>query len=578
MVDKNELDEIEKKRKEWGEGPVKKSLNRFGIKESPNEFYTPLDIKGHDFLEKVGFPGEYPFTAGVYTMMPPGAEPGFYGATGGGLVRVGAYSGYGTAEDTRDFYKQMAAMGRPGGPNIAFDLPTQVGYDSDNPLARGEVGKVGVAVDTLREMEVIYEAFVGDRDLDKIASNWTINASVNIILAMYIALAEKRGIPQEKLRGTPQNDILKEFVARGTYIFPIKPSMRMTRDTIAYCTKNMPLLNTISICGYHIREAGATAAQVIALTLSNAIAYVQLGINAGLDVDDFVPRFTFLNFGGSMELFKEVALQRAARRMWARIMQERLGAKNPRSWILRPIGWARSGEFVKTRQRPLNNLTRHVIGGVADALSGGDSPMGYPYDEPLGLGHSLEGWQLNMDANRIIRYEAKLCDVSDPLAGSYYVEALTDEVEAEAQGIMDKIDAMGGAAIAIESGFYQQQIAQSAYQFQREVENGERIIVGVNAFTGEQELEVTTNRLVPHPYDAEKRAKAEERQIENLREVKKNRNNQEVMEALKRLREVAADEKVNLIPVILEAVKSYATIGEICSVLREVFGEYKSSY
>ncbi len=578
VFDSEKLEEIEQKKKEWEDGPVKKSLDRFGIKENPNKFYTPSDIKDHQFLEKVGFPGELPYTAGIYAMKAPGAEPGFYGATGGGLVRVGAYSGYGTAENTRDFYQQMAAIGRPGGPNIAFDLPTQLGYDSDNPLARGEVGKVGVAVDTLREMEVIYEAFTGDRDLDKIASNWTINAPVNIILAMYIALAEQRGIPQAKLRGTPQNDILKEFVARGTYIFPIQPSMRMTRDTITYCTENMPLLNTISICGYHIREAGATAAQVIALTLSNAIAYVQLGIDAGLEVDAFIPRFTFLNFGGSMELFKEVALQRAARRMWARIMKEKFGAKNPRSWILRPVGWARSGEFVKTRQRPLNNLTRHVIGGVADALSGGDSPMGYPYDEPLGLGHSLEGWQLNMDANRIIRYEARLCDVSDPLAGSYYVEALTDQVEAEAQGIMDRIDAMGGAAAAIGSGFYQQQIAQSAYQFQREVESGERIIVGINAFTGEQELEVSTSRLVPHPYDAEKRAEAEQKQLARLREVKQNRNNQEVTGALQRLQGVVADERVNLIPVILEAVKSYATIGEICGVLREEFGEYKSAY
>jgi len=577
MFDSERLDEIEKRRKEWEEGPVKKALDRFGVKESPNKFYTPADIKGYDFLEKVGFPGEFPYTAGIYAMLPPGAEPGFYGATGGGLVRVGAYSGYGTAEDTRDFYKQMAAMGRPGGPNIAFDLPTQIGYDSDNPLVQGEVGKVGVAVDTLREMEVIYEAFVDDRDLDKIASNWTINAPVNIILAMYIALAEKRGIPLDKLRGTPQNDILKEFVARGTYIFPIKPSLRMTRDTIVYCTQNMPLLNTISICGYHMREAGANQAQVLAFTFSHAITYVQLGIDAGLDVDTFIPRFTFLNFGGGMELFREVALQRAARRMWAKIMKERFGAKNPRSWILRPIGWARSGEFVKTRQRPLNNLTRHVIGGVADALSGGDSPMGYPYDEPLGLGHSLEGWQLNIDANRIIRYEARLCDVSDPLAGSYYVEALTDEVEAEAKAIMDKIDAMGGAAAAIENGFIQQEITRSAYEYQRQVENRERIIVGVNTFTGENELEVLTNRLVPHPYDEEKRAKAEERQIANLREVKRNRDNQEVQATLKRIREAAQDESVNLIPLFLEAVKAYATIGEICEVLRSVFGEYRLS-
>jgi len=326
-----------------------------------------------------------------------------------------------------------------------------------------------------------------------------------------------------------------------------------------------------------MREAGATAAQVLAFTFSHAIAYIQLGIDAGLDVDEFVPRFSFLNFGGSMELFKEVALQRAARRMWAKIMKERFGAKNPRSWILRPIGWARSGEFVKTRQRPLNNVARHVVGGVADALAGGNSPMGYPYDEPLGLGHSLEGWQLNIDANRIIRYEARLCDVSDPLAGSYYVESLTDEIEREAEEIIARVDAMGGAASAVENGYTQQEISKSAYEYQRQVENGERVIVGVNAFTGEHELEVLTNRLVPHPYDAEKRAQAEERQIANLREAKRNRNNQEVEETLKRLKGAAKDEEVNLIPPILETVKAYATVGEICDVLRSVFGEYRLS-
>ncbi len=581
MFDKEKLREIEKRKKEWEEGPLKKSLERFGIKESPAKFYTPLDIKDYDFLEKEGFPGEYPFTADVYPCPAPGITHltgGGHLMAGAGLVRAGQYSGYVTPEDTRDYYKSEISRGRKQGPNQAFDLPTQIGYDSDHPLARGEVGKVGVAVDSLRDMEVIYEVFVGDMDLDKIASNWTINAPANIILAMYIALAEKRGIPQERLRGTPQNDILKEFVARGTYIFPVKPSMRMVRDTITYCTEHMPLMNTISLCGNHMREQGATGAQALAFMVCNLIAYTQLGVNAGLDVDKFVPRFTVNHLSGSMDMFKEISLQRAARRLWAKTIKERFGAKDPRSWLYRPAQWARQGDYTCTVQRPLNNFTRAIIGGVAGALSGGNPGVVPPYDEPLGLGWSLEALQLNEDARRIIQYEAKLCDVQDPLAGSYYVERLTDEIEREAEEIIAKVDAMGGAPAAIERGYMQQEIAGSAYRYQKEVENRERIIVGVNAFVSEQELEVTTNRLVPYPYDAEKRAQAEARQINSLKELKRNRDNQMIKGTLEHLKEAAKDEKVNLIPPILEAVKSYATMGEICGVLREVFGEYKSSY
>lgn len=571
MFDKDRLAEIERRRKKWEEGTLKQALERLGMTESPRKLYTPLDIKDFDFLEKVGFPGEYPFTADVY------ATPALAVAMGGAaptrLVRAGMYSGYGTAEDTRDYYK---SSGRVGGPNIAFDLPTQCGYDSDSPMARGEVGKVGVAVDTLRDFEVIYENFVGDNDLDRIASNFTINAPCNIILAMYIALAEKREIPPAKLRGTPQNDILKEFVARGTYIFPPRPSMRMIRDTITYCTEHLPLMNTISICGYHMREAGATGPQVLAYTFSNAIAYVQLAIDAGLDVDVFLPRFTFLNFGGSMELFKEIAVNRAGRRMWAKIVRERFGSKNPRCWILRQVAAGGSGEATKTVQRPLNNFTRAVLGGVASALSGGVPFTGFPYDEPLGLGHSLEGWQLNIDAMRIMTLEAKLCEVTDPLAGSYYVESLTDQVEEEAWREIEKIDAMGGAAAAIEKGYMQREITKSAYQFQRALETGERVIVGVNQFTGEQELEVLPSRLVEHPYDPQKRAAAEEKQIAKLAGVKRERDNESVQACLNRLDEAARDEEVNLIPPILEAVKAYATLGEMCHVLRGVFGEYQA--
>ncbi len=571
MFEKDRLAEIERRTKKWEEGTLKPSLERLGMTESPRKLYTPLDIKDFDFLEKVGFPGEYPFTADVY------ATPALAVAMGGAaptrLVRAGMYSGYGTAEDTRDYYK---SSGRVGGPNIAFDLPTQCGYDSDSPMARGEVGKVGVAVDTLRDFEVIYENFVGNNDLDRIASNFTINDPCNIILAMYIALAEKREIPPAKLRGTPQNDILKEFVARGTYIFPPKPSMRMIRDTITYCTEHLPLMNTISICGYHMREAGATGPQVLAYTFSNAIAYVQLGIDAGLDVDVFLPRFTFLNFGGSMELFKEIAVNRAGRRMWAKIVRERFGSKNPRCWILRQVAAGGSGEATKTVQRPLNNFTRAVLGGVASALSGGVPFTGFPYDEPLGLGHSLEGWQLNIDAMRIMTLEAKLCEVTDPLAGSYYVESLTDQVEEEAWREIEKIDAMGGAVAAIEKGYMQREITKSAYQFQRALETGERVIVGVNQFTGEQELEVLPSRLVEHPYDPQKRASAEEKQIAKLAGVKRERDNESVQACLNRLDEAARDEEVNLIPPILEAVKAYATLGEMCHVLRGVFGEYQA--
>jgi methylmalonyl-CoA mutase N-terminal domain/subunit len=578
MFDKKKLEEIEISKKEWEEGPLKKSLERFAIKESPNQFYTPIEIKDYDFLEKEGFPGTYPFTADIY----PTATPGSTHLPGGGhlmtsssLVRAGQYSGYGTPEDTRDYYKSEIVRGRKQGPNQAFDLPTQIGYDSDNPLAWGEVGRVGVAVDTLRDMEIIYEAFVGDMDLDKIASNWTINAPANIILAMYIALAKKRGIAQEKLRGTPQNDILKEFIARGTYIFPIKPSMRMVKDTIVYCTNHMPLMNTISICGNHMREQGATAAQTLAFTICNLVAYIELGLQAGLEIDEFVPRFSANHLSGSMEFFKEIALQRATRRLWARTIKERFGAKNPRTCLYRPSQWARQGDYSCTIQRPLNNLTRAVIGGIAGALSGGNPGVVPPYDEPLGLGWSLEALQLNEDARRIIQYEAKLCDVIDPLAGSYYVESLTDEIETKAEAIIAEIDAIGGAVAAVENGFIQREITRSAYEYQKQVESGERIIVGVNAFTGRHELEVLTTRLVPHPYDPEKRTRAEERQIANLAEVKRNRDNRETRKTLKRLREAAEDEEVNLIPPMLEAVKTYATVGEICNVLRSVFGEYR---
>ena len=567
LFNKQELARIAQAKRDWEEGLLKQQMARFGMDEPPGQTHTPLDLQDWNFMEKVGFPGQYPFTSMEYpTHVPERPEVG-------GITRfvAGAYAGYGTVEDTRDLWR---AQGRRGA-NVAFDLPTQCGYDSDDPISRGEVGKVGIAVDTLRDFEVLYEFLDGVTTLDQTASNFTINAPCNIILAMYIAVAEKKGIDPAKLRGTPQNDILKEFIARGTYIFPPEPSMRMVRDTITYCNKNLPLLNPISICGYHIREAGATAAQTMAFTFSDAIAYVQLGLNAGLDVDEFVRRFTFLGFSGSMDFFLEIARARAARRIWANIMKERFKAKNPKSWIISGLGSAMDGRYCCTTQRPLNNLSRGIIMGVAAALSGGQPSGGVAYDEPMGLGHSYEATQLSLDAARVMRYEAKLGQVIDPFAGSYYVESLTDQMEAETREIMDKIESMGGAVEAIKSGWMQQAVARNAYQFQREVESGKRVVVGVNRFTGDNELEVTTSRLVPHPYDPKKREDAEERQLANLAKVKKERDNQRVQSTLKELHEAAKDEQENLMPYFLDCVKAYATVGEMCNVLRDVFGEWK---
>ncbi len=570
-----DMEKIKQKRKEWEEKVLKPALDRFGLKESPTKFYTPVDIEGFDFLTNVGFPGQYPFTAHTYPTSPyiPAPRRGLPGASG--LVRAATYSGYGTAEDTRDYYMEMQKRGQRRGPNLAFDLPTQCGFDSDNPLVRGEVGKTGVAVDTLRDFEVIYEPFQGDLELDRIASNFTINGPCNIIISMYFALAEKRGISLDKLRATPQNDILKEFIARGTYIFPPKHSMRMFRDSLVFFTKYCPHVNITSIGGYHIRGAGATREQDLAFSMAILIAYLQEGVKAGLDVDSFAPRFSVNAFGGSMEFFKEIAFQRAARRMWAKILKEKFGAKNERSMLLRQPAGAHMGYENCTVQRPLNNLTRSVVGAIASALSGGLPIPMPPYDEPLGLGWSLEASQLAEDAFKILYYEAKLNEVIDPLAGSYYVEHLTDEIEAAAWKELDKIEAMGGAVAAIENGYMQREIAKSAYERQRRIESGEDLVVGVNCFVGEHELEVQTTRLVPHPYDPAKREQAEERQIRNLAEVKRNRDNRAVAQLLKELKVKAQNENENLIPHFIECAKAYVTEQEMCDVLREVFGEYQ---
>lgn len=573
-----ERDRLLKKTKEWEDGPRKKAMGRFPFLETqPSRFYTPLDQEGFDFLESVGFPGEYPFTAGAYPFSPMAglAKLEAKGQRGSGLTRAAGYSGYGTPEDTRDYYKQLIARGAKQGPNLALDLPTQCGYDSDSPLAEGEVGRVGVAVDTLRDLEVIFEPYQGDLNLDRIAFNCTVNAPAIYFIAMFVALAEKRGVALNKLRATPQNDVLKEYVARGTYIFPPRPAMRLFRETLVFIAKNMPNVNITSGGGYHIREAGATRKQDLAYSMAIMMAYLQEGLNAGLHVDEFAPRFTFNAFGGSMEFLKEIAFQRAARRMYARILKERFGAKDPRSMIIRQPMAAHIGPSSTTLQRPLNNLTRSVIGAIAGALSGGPPSAFPPYDEPMGLGWSLEARQLSEDVGRILMCEAKIMEVIDPFAGSYCMEALTDEIEREAWDELGKVERMGGAVSAIEQGYMQREVARSAYEQEKRFQNGEMLRVGVNCFTGEHELEVETTRLVPHPYDPDRRDRAEALQIANLKEVKQKRDDKQVNRLLQELDQKARYDSEAMIPHLVECAKAYVTVQEVCDVLRGVFGEYE---
>ena len=570
--------EIVEAERRWRETVVEPRVARFGLEKSPTRFVTPTATGGFDFLAKVGFPGQYPFTAGnspferwrAYAEA--GAKMGFRTEQGGGSG-AGRYSGYGTCEDTRDYYRRMQSLGSRGGPNLAFDLVTQCGYDADSPLARGEVGRTGVAVASLRDFEVIYEAFTGDRDIDKVASNYTINAPCAVILAMLVALADKRGIALGTLHGTPQNDILKEFIARGTYIFPPKPSMRLFRDTLVFCRQKLPKMNVNSIGGYHIREAGATRVQDLAFSMANGVAYLQAGVDAGLDIDDFAPMFTFNAFGGSMQIYHEIAFQRAARRTWARLLKERFGAKNPRSMMIRQPITAHIGCTTTTRQRPLNNLVRSVVGGMAAGMSGGIPGAYPPFDEPLGLGHSLEAIQLQIDATRILLFEAGVTDVCDPWAGSYFMESLTDETEAAARAEFDRIEAMGGAVAAIENAYMPMAIAESAYARQQRIENQQDFVVGVNCFTDPAEIEVPVPRVVEKLYDPGRMETAEERQLARLAELKRSRDGAAVARSLSTLDGHARDEARNLMPDIIDCVKAEATMQEICDVLRGVFGE-----
>ena len=507
---------------------------------------TPLDIEGFDYEKDLGMPGEYPFTRGV--------QPTMYR---GRFWTMRMYAGFSTAEESNKRYRYLLESGGTG-LSCAFDLPTQIGLDSDDPKAEGEIGKVGVAIDSLADMEILFDQI----DLGKVSTSMTINAPASVLLAMYIAVAEKKGISADKLNGTIQNDILKEYAARGTYIFPPKPSMRLITNIFEYCSKNVPQWNTISISGYHIREAGSTASQEIAFTIADGIAYCEAAIKAGLNVDDFAGRLSFF-WNAHNNVLEEVAKFRASRRVWAKVMKERFGATNPKSWMLR-VHTQTAGSML-TAQQPDNNVVRVALQTAAAVMGGTQSLHTNSKDEALAL-PTEDSVRVALRTQQIVAEESGLADTVDPLGGSYYVEALTNKIEAECWDYIKKIDDLGGAVVAIEKGYIQREIQDSAYKWQMEVEKKERIIVGVNKY-----------QIKEKPPEGLLRVDAAvgEFQKGKLAKMKAARDNAAVAAKLAALEAACKDESVNLMPVILEAVKAYATLGEVCGVMRKVFGEYQ---
>ena len=513
----------------------------------PNRLYTPVDLgENFDYMTKLGFPGEYPYTRGV--------QPTMYR---GRFWTMRMYAGFSTAEESNKRYRYLLANGGSG-LSCAFDLPTQIGYDSTDPMAEGEVGKVGVAIDSLADMEILFDQI----SLDKVSTSMTINAPASVLLAMYIAVAEKQGVSADKLRGTIQNDILKEYAARGTYIFPPKPSMRLITNIFEYCSKNVPLWNTISISGYHIREAGSTASQEIAFTIADGIAYVEAAIKAGLDVDAFAGRLSFF-WNAHNNVLEEVAKFRASRRVWSKVMKERFGAKKAKSMMLR-VHTQTAGSML-TAQQPNDNIGRGALQTAAAVMGGTRSLHTNSKDEALAL-PTTESVTIALRTQQIVAYESGLADTVDPLGGSYYVEALTDKIEKEAWAYIEKIDEIGGAPEAIAKGYIQKEIQDSAYKWQMEIEKGDRIIVGVNKFTQEEEPPKNLLRVD---------GSVGKLQAEKIAALKARRDNAKVAETLAALEAGCADESVNLMPLILDAVRAYATEGEICGVMRKVFGEYQ---
>lgn len=538
---------------QWEETQVKKTLSRFPEQKKAFTFdtgmevkrlYTPLDAPDLNYETDLGFPGQYPYTRGVQPTMYRGRH---------WTMRM--YAGFATAEESNRRYKYLMEQGTMG-LSVAFDLPTQMGYDSSDSIAQGEVGKVGVAIDSLADMEILFDGI----PLDKVSTSMTINAPAAVLLAMYIAVAEKQGVSADKLRGTIQNDILKEYVARGTYIFPVKPSMRLITNIFEYCSKHAPEWNTISISGYHIREAGSTATQEVAFTLADGIAYVQAAIDAGQDVDDFAPRLSFF-FNAHNNLLEEVSKFRAARRMWAKIMKERFGAKDPKSWQLK--FHTQTAGCTLTAQQPDNNIVRVAIQTLAAVLGGTQSLHTNSRDEAFAL-PTEESVMIALRTQQIVANESGVADSIDPLAGSYYIESLTNAIEAEATRLIEKIDELGGAPAAIEKGFIQQEIMDSAYRYQKDIEDGGKVIVGLNKYQIKEEPPKGLLRVDPAVETAQK---------ENISRLKERRDSAAVAKALDALR-AACKSDDNVMPYILEAVKTYATLGEICQVMRQVFGEY----
>jgi methylmalonyl-CoA mutase N-terminal domain/subunit len=554
MLDDAELKRIEQAQKEWEETTLKSSLDR--KKERKDKFITtssepvkrifsPLDIADLDYEKDLNLPGEFPFTRGVHPTMYRGRP---------WTMRM--FAGFGSAEETNTRFKYLLDQGQTG-LSIAFDLPTLMGYDTDDPEALGEFGKCGVAISSLKDMEVLLEGI----PLDKVSTSMTINSPAAIIWAMYIATAEKQGVKPDLLRGTTQNDILKEYIAQKEYIFPPKPSMRLVTDTIEYGTEQLPQWNTISISGYHIREAGSTAAQELAFTLADGFEYVRWALERGLDIDSFAPRLSFF-FNAHNDFFEEIAKYRAARRIWAYQMRDVFQAKNPRSWLLR--FHTQTAGVSLTAQQPENNIVRTALQALAAVLGGTQSLHTNSMDEALAL-PSEHAVTVALRTQQIIHEESGVANTIDPLGGSFFVEAMTDQLEAQAHQYFQRIDELGGVLPAIENGFFQLEISEAAYRYQRELDGGERFTVGVNAFSADQSYKIPLLEMDPEGY---------KRQSERLDMLRKNRDNGAVGQALDRLR-IAAQGTENQMPFILDAVRAYATLGEIIQVLKDVFGTYE---
>ena len=556
MFEKTKIDEVREAARKWEEEKVAKSVARFPERKERFEFtsgietkrmYTPADIEDLDYCEDLGMPGQYPFTRGVQDTMYRGK-----------FWTMRMYAGFSTAEESNKRYKYLIENGSSG-LSVAFDLPTQMGYDSSDEISQGEVGKVGVAIDSLKDMEILFDGI----PLDKVSTSMTINAPASVLLAMYIAVAEKQGVSADKLRGTIQNDILKEYVARGTYIFATAPSMRLITNIFEYCSKEVPLWNTISISGYHIREAGSTAVQEVAFTLANGIAYVEAAIKAGLDVDAFAPRLSFF-FNAHNNLFEEVAKYRAARRIWARIMKDRFGAKNEKSMMLK--FHTQTGGSTLTAQQVENNIVRVAIQTLAAVLGGTQSLHTNSKDEALAL-PTEESVRTALRTQQIVAYESGAADTIDPLAGSFYVESLTSQIEEQAMDLIRRIDDLGGSPSAIDKGFMQQEIMDAAYEYQKQIENGKEIVVGVNKFQVEEPAPKGLLRVDMSVGELQKN---------KISALKEERDSQKVSETLEALRKACQGDD-NLMPYIIDAVKAYATLGEISQVMRDIFGEYKQS-